>query len=185
MILKLIPGQRINFTVSNTEEVQGNYGPQIKFTGQTPDDDNAVLFLNVDTATRQLARIGLDAQSVVGRQVEFARTEKNGTKYTDINKPSAMPQPSVKPLTTQGKEPYSSGPALPYEVEQETGAPPAVVTNKADGFQRLFSHYDVCMDHALQVAKKMETAGVGSDPEAVAAIAATLLIQADRQGLTR
>jgi hypothetical protein len=93
-----------------------------------------------------------------------------------------MPQPAVKPLTTQGKQPYESGGPLPYE-QSETGAPPTA--NKAEGFQRLFNAYDVCMGHALTVAQKMNKADVGSSPEAVAAIAATLLIQADRQGLTR
>ena len=184
MILKLIPGQRINFTVQGVDLVQGNFGPQYKFIGATPDDANAVLVLNVDAAQRQLNRIGMNADNVAGQTLEFARTEKNGTKYTDINLPSKMPQPAVKPLTTSGKAPYSSGGPLPYETQSETGAPP-VVANKVDGFERLFKHYDVCMDHALHVATKMECAGVGSDPEAVAAIAATLLIQADRQGLTR
>lgn len=94
-----------------------------------------------------------------------------------------MPQPSSRPVATSGKEPYSGGPALPYETESETGAPP--VANKADGFQRLFNAYDVCLSHALTAAQKMDKANVGSSPEAVAAIAATLLIQADRQGLTR
>lgn len=182
-ILKMIPGQRINFDVQAVEHVQGNFGPQYKFDGATPDDDHATIFLNTQTAERQLARVGLDVQSVIGRTVEFARTEKNGTKYTDINLPSRMPQPTTKPVATSGKEPYFSGPAIPGIDNVETGAPPA--QNKAEGFERLFQHYDVCMDHALQVAGKMEKAGVGSDPEAVAAIAATLLIQADRQGLTR
>lgn len=180
MILKLLPGQRINFGVAAIEEVTGNFGPQLKFIGSTPDDQNAVMFLNVDAAQRQLARIGLDTQSVIGRKVEFARTEKNGTKYTDINLPADKP----KPLTTSGvKQPYASGPALPYETESETGAAPT--DTKADGFQRLFNAYDVCFSHALQIAQKMNKEDIGSSPEAVAAIAATLLIQADRQGLTR
>lgn len=182
MILKLIPGQRINFTVAAIEEVTGNFGPQLKFVGATPDDANAVMFLNVEPAQRQLARLHLDSYNVIGRTVEFARTEKNGTKYTDINLP-ANGTDKPKPLSTSGKAPYSSGPALPYETESETGAPP--VANKAEGFQRLFNAYDVCFAHALTKAALMDKAEVGSSPEAVAAIAATLLIQADRQGLTR
>jgi hypothetical protein len=177
MILKLIPGQRINFTVAKTEEVQGNFGPQIKFTGETPDDADAVLFLNVDTAQRQLARIGYDTQSVIGRTVEFARTEKNGTKYTDINRVSTMPQPHSPPVATSGKAPYSSGGPLPFE-QSETGAPPSSAV-EVPTLDRVFHTYDVCFDHAYSVAHKK----MGNDctHEGIAAMAATLFIQAHKR----
>lgn len=68
----------------------------------------------------------------------------------------------------------------------ETGAAP----NDGGGSRivawgKLFEAYDLCMGKAVETAKKMDAAEIGSSPESVAAIAATLLIQADRQGLTR
>ena len=177
-ILKLIPGQRITFTVSGADTVQGNYGPQIKFSGETPDDRDAVMFLNVETAERQLGRIGLDLQSVVGKAVEFERIEKNGTKFTNINRVANGAAPRA---SAPAKQAYSSGPALPYETEQETGAPPAVA-----GFDKLFAAYSLIEDHVLATSvQKFERAKIGVSPESVAAQIATLLIQADRQGLTR
>lgn len=179
-ILKLIPGQRIHFTVSAVEQVEGNYGPQYKFDGATPDDANATLFLNVSTAERQLDRIGYSLTSVVGQTVEIARTEKNGTKYTDINRVNGAVTPRAA-APSQPKQGFSSGGPLPYETE--TGGAPA--EPKTAQWDKLFAAYDVCMDKAISVARKMESAQIGSDPSAVAAMAATLLIQADRQGLTR
>jgi hypothetical protein len=173
MILKLIPGQRIHFTVTATEPAEGKFGPQIKFTGTTPDDADAVMFLNVDAAQRQLGRIGLDTSSVVGRTVEFARTEKNGTKYTDINLPANGTPPKAK--VDQTPRAYSSGPHIPGidGPYQETGAPPADMTSKLDA---MFSLYDTCLAHAHSSAKR----AFGNDvtDEAVAAMAATLYIQA-------
>jgi hypothetical protein len=190
MILKLIPGQRIHFTVNGTEEVQGNFGPQIKFTGATPDDTDAVMFLNVDAAQRQLSRIGLSLASVCGRTVEFARTEKNGTKYTDINLPANGAPPKAK--VDQTPRAYSSGPHIPGidGPYQETGAPPSGAhgggeRDRTQQWDHLFAAYDLCLDKAVKIAKQMDAAQIGSSPESVAAIAATLLIQADRQGLTR
>jgi hypothetical protein len=178
MILKLIPGQRINFTVEQVEEVKGNFGPQIKFTGATPDDADAVLFLNVEPATRQLERIGLDVKSVIGRTVEFERIEKNGTKYTNINRAEQAPAP--KPAASNVKQAVSLGGPLPYELS-ETGAPPITVDPR---LSKLFTVYDNCLDHALAVAKeKMDASDVGSSPEAVAAMAATLFIAAKEKGL--
>jgi hypothetical protein len=180
MILKLIPGQRIHFTVTNTEEVKGNFGPQIKFSGTTPDDSDAVMFLNVDAAHRQLGRIGLDTSSVVGRMVEFARTEKNGTKYTDINLPANGAPPKAK--VDQTPRAYSSGPHIPGidGPYQETGAPPSELTgiphiniNKLDA---LFGLYDACFAHAHSLAQK--SLGNDASHEGISAMAATIFIAA-------
>lgn len=170
--LKLIPGQRVNLRIDGVEQVQGNFGPQYAFKGATPDDQNATLYLNVDTADRQLARLGRDTSSIVGQTIEVARTEKNGTKYTDFNwpgtaplqpAPRSTPQPSSRPVSTQGKEPYSAGPVIPgIDVPQ---------------LDDLFNVYDVCLGHAQTAARAIPNA----TPETVASIAATLFIQAAKR----
>ena len=178
-ILKMIPGQKIAFTVERVEQVEGKFGPQYAFRGETPDDTDAVMYLNVDAAERQLSRIGLTHSSVVGQTVEFERTEKNGTKYTNINRTNGAPPVVDFKKLNQQKQAYSSGPALPYE--QETGAPPhgesGSVHQKVD---KMFSVYDVCLDHAHAVAKRQ----FGNDvtDTAVAAMTATLFIAA-KEGL--
>lgn len=178
--LKLIPGQRVNLTIAAIEQVQGNFGPQYAFKGSTPDDDKATLYINIDTADRQLARLGYDAHSAIGQTIEVARTEKNGTKYTDFNRPSTLPQPNTKPVSTTG---YSAGPHIPAidgpVYREETGAPPKP-TPRTDRLDALFTVYDICFDHALQVAKKMDAADIGSDAETVHSIASTLFIGATK-----
>jgi hypothetical protein len=181
MILKMIPGQRIHFTVTNTEEVKGNFGPQIKFSGTTPDDSDAVMFLNVDAAHRQLGRIGLDTSSVVGRTVEFARTEKNGTKYTDINLPANGAPPKAK--VDQTPRAYSSGPHIPGidGPYQETGAPPADESvSRLDG---VLSLHDVCVMHATKsTARILKDAGFTPTAADILAAAATQMIGAQKIG---
>lgn len=85
-----------------------------------------------------------------------------------------VPQPSSRPVATSGKEPYSSGPALPYETE--TGAPPGA--SPVPRLDALFNTYDVCFDHAHQLAQKK--LGNDASHEGIAAMAATLFIQAQR-----
>jgi hypothetical protein len=81
---------------------------------------------------------------------------------------------SAPPAEKQG---YSTGGPLPYEVADapiahaETGAPPS--TGKLDD---LFHLYDVCFEHAYQIAhKKM---GADCTHEGIAAQAAALFIAA-------
>src|SRR5512147_2727471 len=68
-----------------------------------------------------------------------------------------MPQPQAKPLTTQGKEPYESGPRI-------AGLDPdAVDPTKLQG---LFTVYGLCLDHVLKVeVPKLEKAQIGASPE--------------------
>lgn len=181
-IIKLVPGQRVTFGVGGTELVEGNYGPQIKFSGATPDDPSAVLFLNVEPATRQLERIGLTMDSVVGQRVEIERVEKNGTKYTNIYKANGAAPVQTKPAaapTSTAKMAFSSGAALPWENE-ETGAPPADALPH-EKLDHQFRIYDLCLDHAHAAAK--QRFGKDVTDEAVAAMAATLYIQAQKVGV--
>jgi hypothetical protein len=81
----------------------------------------------------------------------------------------SMPQPSVKPVATSGKEPYSSGPRIP-------GIDGPVDVEK---LSNLFNIYGACVDHVLSsIVPKLEKAQIGASPESVSAMSATLLIQA-------
>ena len=163
-ILKLNPGDRVSLTVRTVEVVEGNYGPQYKFSGATSSDKSAVIFLNLEPADKQLDRAGLKSGELVGETIDIERVEKNGTKYTNIYRSNGTP----RPLTTSGKEPYSSGPRIP-EMDGSADIP------KLD---RLFALYGVCLSEAIQQAEKLNEAQIGSSPETVASMAATLFIQA-------
>jgi hypothetical protein len=105
---------------------------------------------------------------------------KPGETYAPPKNGAPAPTPGVdfKKLNQQ-KQAYSSGPALPYE--QETGAPPHVESGSVhQKLDKMFSVYDVCLDHAHAVAKRQ----FGNDvtDTAVAAMTATLFIAA-KEGL--
>jgi hypothetical protein len=174
MIIKLIPGQKINLTVSAVEEVEGNYGPQYKFSGSTPDDANATLYLNVDTALKQLQRAGYaNVDAVVNTTLEVERVEKNGTKYTNLSRVNGAAKQS------NAKQPYSSGAPLPWE----DGAPEPTTTTVSK-LDALLNLYHTIEDNILSVsAKKFATSGVGASPESIAAQIATVFIAAKDRGL--
>jgi hypothetical protein len=90
---------------------------------------------------------------------------------------NGTPQPKSPPVATSGKAPYSSGPAI-------KGLDDAPVAHVADipTLDRIFAVYSVCMDHVLAVeVPKLNHAQIGASPESVAAMAATLLIQANKR----
>jgi hypothetical protein len=160
-ILKLNPGDRVSLTVRNVEVVEGNYGPQYKFSGETPGDSCAVIFLNLEPADKQLARAGLKSGTLVGETIDIERVEKNGTKYTNIYRAS-----NITP--SQQKQPFSAGPRIPQMDEP-------IDPTKLD---RLFALYAVCLSEAMGQAGKMEDSIGTASPECVASMAATLFIQA-------
>lgn len=75
-------------------------------------------------------------------------------------------QPNVGPKSE--KQAFTAGPRIP----QMDGP---MDTDKLD---RLFALYGVCLSEAIQQAKKLDEADVGSTPESVASMAATIFIQA-------
>jgi len=170
-IIKLEPGQKILFTVALTESVEGNFGPQVKFTSTTGD----TLFLNVEPAERQLGRIGYTTASVRGQTVEFERIVKDGKKFTNINKPGAQ-----KLATASLPTAHSAGPHIP-EIDgpyQETGAPPvdAEPDELSPRMRKLLADYDVCWGHAVELARR--DLGNDASHEGISAQAATMFIQA-------
>lgn len=185
-IVKLEPGQNILFDIASLDEVEGKFGAQYKITDRRGD----VLFLNVDTVVKQLGRIGFTPQTAVGQTLEFERIEKNGTKYTNINKPgaaklAAAPKANVKQELSSG--PHIAGMDDEPAVYAETGAPPSVESGSVyPRLQKLFDVYDVCFDHVLtNVAPRLTASDIGSSPESVAAMTATLYISAKDAGLAR
>jgi hypothetical protein len=169
-ILKLLDGQRIHLTVEGVTEVEGKFGPQLKFVGQTPDDPDAALFLNVEPAERQLSRIGYSRSSIVGQTVEVERVNRNGTLYTNINRANGAVPAHPVIANPKAKQAVSLGAPIAGLDDVETGAPP---TEKLD---TLFNLYDACFAHAHSLAQR--TLGNDASHEGISAMAATIFIAA-------
>lgn len=85
-------------------------------------------------------------------------------------------RPAAAPAQ-QAKQAYTAGPAIPA-IDAEH---PEQAWERLD---KLFSVHDLCLDHAISVsAKKLDASDVGSSPESIAAIAATLFIAAKDKGI--
>lgn len=85
------------------------------------------------------------------------------------------------PVSTE-KQAFTSGPHIP-EIDGPKPAEPAMAAGIAK-LSAAFALYDVCQDHVLAVVvPKLDKAGIGSSDVSVAAMSATLFIQASQRGL--
>ena len=93
------------------------------------------------------------------------------------------PPRNCAPVPAQAKQAFSSGPLVPGidGPYQETGAPPAEPVVFGAKLNGLFTLYGVCMDEVLSAqVPKLNKADVGTTPEAIAAMCATLFIAASK-----
>lgn len=152
-ILKLAEGP-VTATITAVEEVEGNFGPQMKFSTDTGD----LLFINALPATKQLARLKLDLDTVVGATLRFEQVKKNGTTFTNIDMATAgAPTAQRAPTAAPARAP------LPVDVPS------------------LGALYAQCVDQAMAtLGAKCEAAGIAYDATAIQAAAATLFIKATR-----
>lgn len=156
-IHKLAEGP-ITITVLATEVTQGNYGAQVKFTG----DNDTLVFVSEMTAQKQLARLGLTVESCIGQALKFEQIKKNGTTYTNVYRAAAGEAGAAAPA--------ASAPAAPaYTPAPKLSMP------------ELIALYSECVSGAMiTLGAKCEEAGVPIDASAIQAAAATLFIKATR-----
>ena len=191
MIIKLQKGQAVDFTVTSVvldvPATNPKYGPSTKFVGHTPDDPDACLFLSPATADRQLARLGLTTQTVVGQTVEFAKPGE----YVDINRASVSaaqpPQTATAPApvpASKAKQGFTSGAHIP-EMDDEP-APAENGAGKVEQLKKLASLHKRCLQFVLdEEAPLLLKSDVGDSPESVSARTAQLFIAATNAGLHR
>jgi hypothetical protein len=190
--------QPVALTVTACKTVEGNYGPQYQLDGHTADHGDVTLYLNVSTAQRQLDRLGVDAQTIVGETIEVERVVKDGKTYTNLNRARAARAATPtngKPATqaTTAKQAYNAGPRIEGMDADDYAptplasvhhpAPPTVADPTTSRLDKLFALHDACLAHALSQTAQLERAKVGDSPEAISARAATLLIQATQRGM--
>lgn len=104
-------GDTHTMRVTGCEAVQGQYGEQVKFTG----DGGDILFLPKDSADRQLARIPLEYITAVGETLTFSR---------DPNpKKGAKPFWSIAVANPRATQPSKR--VSPKDADPQKGLPPS------------------------------------------------------------
>ena len=79
-ILKVEVGAPITLEVAKMEEVEGQFGPQLKFTAPNGD----CVFVSKDAGHRQLERIGI-TDDPTGAVLLFEKVQKGAKTYLNIN----------------------------------------------------------------------------------------------------
>lgn len=156
-IHKLATGP-VTLTITRCSQVEGNFGPQTVFDG----DNDTSVFVSEMTAMRQLARLGLTPETVVGATLRFEQIKKDGKTFTNIDFASGEPGAAPAPRASA-----SAAPAY-------TPAPKMSVAE-------LGGIYAECVSQAMvTLGAKCEEAGIPIDAAAIQAAAATLFIKATR-----
>jgi hypothetical protein len=149
-IHKLATGP-ITLTVTGVEQSEGNFGPQVRF-----DSVGDCVFISEMSAMRQLARLNLTMESVVGKTIHFEQIKKDGKTFVNMNLASGGDTPSAAPAPS-----YTPAP------KQTIGELAAV--------------YGECVAHAMAtLGARCEEAGLPIDAAAIQSAAATLFIKATR-----
>ena len=194
-------GESLTMAVAGCEEVEGQFGKQVKFTA----DNGDVLYLPQSSADNQLERIGLTYADAIGNRLTFSRdpNKKPGAKpYWSINVagPAAAPSKRLPPPATPAPErvPPRQGAApkpLPFDEEiplppdpdepapyREPAEPAPVPRETADVALKVRKRHDFLN---LYAATFNTLAGLlpTDDPQALQAATATCIIQMDRKGL--
>lgn len=126
-ILKLLDvGAAATLNVVKCEQVEGEYGEQVKFTADTGD----ILYLPMTSATRQLERCrladgtGILYDEVAGTTLHFSRTasnKPNGKPYWNIDLATpAEARPKPEPKRMQAPPKANDAPAAAPPADAET-----------------------------------------------------------------
>lgn len=181
--ITLVPGApAVTLTVTSAQTVEGKFGPQVKL-----DSDEGTLYLSETTAQRQLGRIGLTLQSVVGATIAVEQVVKDGKTYTNINHATA-PTANAASGSVGGYSPTGVD-FLDQQATDEAQAVRAIqqgapTTTVAIGMGKLAALYAQCLIVASDnVPKALEAHGVKPTAEAIVAATATLFIAAKERGL--
>jgi len=157
-IVKLATGQAITLLVESAQEVEGQYGKQVRFDGQTAENENVTLFLPLESATRQLERSGITVASAVGEVLKIEKVEKNSRTFINISRAAGQP--------TNGRGKAVTPP-------QRTDAPDDTLPWEREAVDKITAHYQKCFQRATELAKG---SGITPTLEGVSAIAATIFL---------
>lgn len=146
----------ITMTIASATESEGQYGPQVKFTGE----DGTDVYVNQAPVERGLGRLNLTVATVVGKTIKFAQVKKDGKTFTNMD------------LAAPGTE----GISAPVTQTVSTAAPAA-----KRSLEELDALYGQCLAIAMRhIVAKMDDAGVQYDATTIVSATATLFIQASK-----
>lgn len=149
----------ITLTIASVTESEGQYGPQVKFTGQ----DGMEVYVNKAPADRGLGRLNLTAETVVGQTVKFQQVKKDGKTFTNLD------------LAAPGTE----GIGAPATATVSTAAPVAPAPRRS--VEDLDALYEQCLGIAMKhLVGKFDDAGIAYDGATIVSATATLFIQATK-----
>ena len=161
-ILKLANGPH-TLTVRTCSPDEGNFGPQVKF-----DDGQDCLFLSQAAAEKQMARLGLTMETIIGKTLVFSQTVKDGRTYNNIDMAGA---PTIAGAVAAKRDVWA--PSQATQAPLRAAAPKDMPT--------LIRLYAECVDGAMMtLGAKLEATQVPFDGGDIAAAAATLFIQANK-----
>jgi hypothetical protein len=156
-IHKLATGP-ITLTPTSVDVLPSNFDPeqmQVAFTDAAAD---VRVYVNELTAMKQLARLNLTLETVIGQTIHLEQVKKDGRTYTNMSlangdSPAAAPKAAVA--------------AAPQKAPIDLPA--------------LTALYGECVDAAMAtLGVKLESAGVPFDGATIQSAAATLFIRATR-----
>ena len=154
-IHKLATGP-LTLTVVKTDVQEGQFGTQVVFDGE----GDVRVYVNELTAMKQLARLNLTLDTVLGKTLHLEQIKKDGKTFTNIN------------LAGEGAVQTAAGAAA---------APAPRAAASAMSFEEIAALYAKCVDTAFMTfGTKCEEFGVTTDASALQAAAATLFIKATR-----
>jgi hypothetical protein len=158
-IHKLATGP-ITLTPTSVDVLPSNFDPeqmQVAFTDSVAD---VRVYVNELTAMKQLARLNLTLETVIGQTIHLEQVKKDGRTYTNMSlvngdSPKAAPKAAAAAAAAPQKAPID----LPA----------------------LTALYGECVDAAMAtLGVKLESAGVPFDGATIQSAAATLFIRATR-----
>jgi hypothetical protein len=150
----------ITLTVADIAQVEGNFGVQYKITS----DDGTDVYVNVAPFDRQLGRLSLDVETLIGKTIRMEQVQKNGTTFTNVS------------LARAGGT--ASAPAAASSAPRAAAAPaaPKLTVSEASALYReaLMGVYQTLGDACAEL-------GVPVTADALQAAAATVFIAANRR----
>lgn len=149
------------------------------------DEAGNVADFSKSSADRQLTRLNLDYESVIGQTLDFSQTKKDGRTYNNIDKPGAAlqraPQPSRPAMGAPAMGAPAGRPAMGAPAPRAAAAPAA---QPQISFAELSARFGECVEHAAAtLGAYCERTGVPLDGAALQAAAATLFIERNRRGV--
>lgn len=145
----------ITLTIASVTETEGQFGPQVRFSGANGID----VYVNKAPTQRGLARLNLTMETVIGQTIKFAQVKKDGKTFTNLD------------LAAPGTE----------GIEAPAASAPAAAPAPKRTVEELSSLYGECVGVAMsQLAARLDDAGIAYDGAVIASAAATVFIQANK-----